>query len=231
MFAQTHQDLVVCLSPSIAGVEVPKELVNYPASSLCFDGKKIFLAVENSKWLVDDMGRKRIPSMHPESGWQELECAWDAELIKDQASNEWRAKTSSELQVDAIAKARADAIIELRRHIAKNVADTESLLGTVSDATGLLIAIALADVVALSSNTSFADYRKAKLDTLKLLAGDADIAALAGGALQQIQSGDVVLTASLKGLENVITESLSRSTAVATILAQDAQQQASGENP
>lgn len=117
----------------------------------------------------------------------------------------------------------------IRSVIAQNVGDTASLVGTVSDTTGLLIAIALADVVALSSNTSFADYRKAKLDTLKLLAGDADIAALAGSALTQIKDGDAVLTASLKGLDNVITESLTRSTAVAIILSQAAQQQAPSE--
>jgi len=131
---------------------------------------------------------------------------------------------------EAVAKAKAlEGRDQVRSVIAHNVGDTASLVGTVSDATGLLIAIALADVVALSSNTSFADYRKAKLDTLKLLAGDADIAALAGAALTQIKDGDAVLTASLKGLDNVIGESLTRSTAVATILSQAAQQQAPSE--
>lgn len=108
----------------------------------------------------------------------------------------------------------------VRAKIDKKVGDTASLVGTVADGAGLLIAIALADVVALSSNTTFAAYRTAKLDTLKALAGDADIAVLASAALAQIQSGDMVLTASLKGLESVINESLTRSTAVAAILSQ-----------
>jgi hypothetical protein len=58
---------------------------------------------------------------------------------------------------------------------------------------------------------------------MNLLAGDADIAALAGDALKQIKDGDAVLTPSLKGLEKVILESLTRVTAVAGILSQVAQ--------
>jgi len=115
---------------------------------------------------------------------------------------------------------------QLRRTIATQVGDAESLLGTVSDASGILVAMAFADIVALSTNTSFADYKKAKLDVYKTLAGGADIATLAGQALASIQSGEVKLTASLKGLENVIAEVLARSTGVATIIEQATQPKA-----
>lgn len=80
--------------------------------------------------------------------------------------------------------------------------------------------MAFADIVALENNTTFANYRTAKLAAYAALAGDADIAGLANAALANIQNGDAKLTASLKGIENVINETLARSTAVATILAQ-----------
>lgn len=119
-------------------------------------------------------------------------------------------------------KARLHAIQvrnTLRSTIGKEVGDAESLLGTVSDAVGLLTVIALADIAALGASNDFASYKKKKLDTLKALAGDVDLAALAGAALGKVQSGDVILTASLKGLPAVLDETLSRSTAVSTILA------------
>ena len=140
--------------------------------------------------------------------------------------------TVSQLLDAGVPRAAVDAEIErlgqvegrerVRSAIARDVGDTASRLGTVSDATGLLIAIALAEVVALSSNTGFADYRRAKLATLGLLAGDEDIAAVAGAALTKIKDGDAVLTAGLKGLDNVIAEILAGSTAVAAILSRAA---------
>lgn len=109
---------------------------------------------------------------------------------------------------------------KVRDKIAADVGDPQSLLGTVSDASGVLVAMAFADIVALENNTTFANYRTAKLAAYASLAGDADITALATAALANIQSGDAKLTASLKGIENVITETLARSTAVAAILSQ-----------
>lgn len=113
---------------------------------------------------------------------------------------------------------RKAEVSNIRKNIEANVGDTTSIVGTLADGTGILIAMALADVVALNSATDFAKYKKAKMDALKALSGDADIVALASSALVKINKGEVVLTAHLKGLDNVITESLSRSTAVATIL-------------
>lgn len=110
----------------------------------------------------------------------------------------------------------------VRSIISKNVGDTASLLGTVSDATGILVAMALADVVALHGSTTFAQYKAAKEGVFTALAGEADIAEIASQALAKIQSGDVVLTAHVKGLENVITESLTRSNDVSTILVEAA---------
>lgn len=117
-----------------------------------------------------------------------------------------------------IADNRKKQIVKIREVIAENVGDTASLLGTVADASGVLVAVALSDIVALSTATDFAKYKKARLDALKALSGDADILAIAGEALDKIKSGDVLLTASLKGLEATIAETLERSTGVAQTL-------------
>lgn len=109
-------------------------------------------------------------------------------------------------------------IVKIREVIAENVGDTESLLGTVADASGVLVAVALSDIVALSTATDFAKYKKARLDALKELSGDADIVAIAGEALGKIKSGEVILTASLKGLEETIAETLERSTGVVQVM-------------
>lgn len=208
---------------SVEGIANPNQVEE---EYIRFDGNEIIDASKRNEFSIDPLGRKRLTEM-ADAEWPVIKCKFSDELI--QTENGWRVKTDADRQQEAAEKAKDEFVSELRQQIAKDVADTESLLGTVSDATGLLIAIALADVVAMSSNTSFADYRKAKLDTLKLLSGDADIATLAGSALTQIKDGDAVLTASLKGLDNVIDESLTRSTAVATILSQAAQQPAPSE--
>lgn len=107
---------------------------------------------------------------------------------------------------------------QVRDLIAKKVGDAESILGTVSDATGVLIVVALSDIVALSSSGSFDEYKKTRLAILSELSGDAEITTLATKALSDLKAGKVVITASIKGLDSVLFESLNRSTQVTTIL-------------
>lgn len=109
---------------------------------------------------------------------------------------------------------------KIRSNIASNVGDVESILGTVADASGVLIALSLARISALASAKSadLSAAEKAELAAIKGLAGDADLAALSASALGKLQSGEAVLTATLKGLDGVIQETLARSTGVATIL-------------
>lgn len=113
---------------------------------------------------------------------------------------------------------------KIRTVIASNVGDTSSIVGVLADVTSALIAINLADMVALSGASTFAEYKATKVATIKALSGNADIDAIASEALNKIKSGDVVLTASLKGIENVINDSLSSSTAVAKILIEQSKQ-------
>lgn len=116
-------------------------------------------------------------------------------------------------KLDALKKRLA-----VRDAIKLAVGDTASLLGTVADGQSILVAVALSDIVALSTATDFAKYKKARLDALKALSGDAALLTIAGEALAKIQSGDVILTASLKGLEATISETLERSTGVANAI-------------
>ena len=107
---------------------------------------------------------------------------------------------------------------QIRGQIKKGVGDTESLLGTVADGQSILVAIALSDIVALSTAADFAKYKKARLDVLSALSGNADLVKIAGDALAKIQSGEAILTGSVKGLEATIAETLTRSTGVANTL-------------
>lgn len=107
-----------------------------------------------------------------------------------------------------------------RSEIAASVGDTQSIVGSLADTISLLVAATAADIVALEENTTFAAYRTQKLETLHALAGeDANIAQLMNSLLTGIQSGDIILTAKVKGLENVMNDVTTRSTKAARVLA------------
>jgi ribosomal 50S subunit-associated protein YjgA (DUF615 family) len=105
----------------------------------------------------------------------------------------------------------------VRNEIEQVVGDTPSLVGTLADVVGIVLMHTLADVIATSENPSNEGQRR-RLEIMQTLAGDADIAALAQAALAKVTSGEAVLTASLKGLEGVIDETLTRSTETAQVL-------------
>lgn len=108
----------------------------------------------------------------------------------------------------------------IRSAITRDVGDIPSLLGTVSDASGILIALGLSRVAALASakQADLSVVEKAELATIKAVAGDADIGKVAADALAQLQSGEVILTASLKGINGVIEDAFIRSTGVVNVL-------------
>jgi len=123
-------------------------------------------------------------------------------------------------------KIKEDPKENLRTEIAQATGrDTLSFLGIQADVAGLLVAIQLADMVALdaASKADKADKAAAFIDTkkaiLQSLSPDANLTEIAAGFLEKIKSGEVVLTASLKGLENVVAEALTDSTIVSKILA------------
>ncbi len=130
------------------------------------------------------------------------------------------------LVAEALArKAKQDAVNIIRPKIRDRVGDTASLLGTTADAAQLSVAFALADIVAMETTTTFAAYKTAKMTLLGALAGvdhvtgnPVDVPTLAQDLITKIQSGEIKLTASLKGLVPALEEIMGRSTGVADIM-------------
>lgn len=129
-----------------------------------------------------------------------------------------------EMEVDEATLAEGKAIIAaiesreaVRQVIDKTVGDEKSLLGTQADVIGLLVAGQMARVVALADHASNEAQRQ-ELAALQELAGDADLVQVCRDGLAAIKAGNVVLTASIKGVDNVFAEAFTRSTATATIL-------------
>ena len=81
------------------GVEIPVELLAFDDAVLRFDGEKIIDASDITDWVIDLSGRKRLPAMHPGSDWQEIDCAFDADLISE--NDVWRVKTDADELVSA----------------------------------------------------------------------------------------------------------------------------------
>lgn len=109
----------------------------------------------------------------------------------------------------------------IREAISNQVADTESILGTTADVTQLNAAAVLALIAAFKVGDTFPKFRGAFMGTIEALvppADGADVYAQAGAFLAAVQSGEVILTAALKGLPTVINEMGARSTGVAQVL-------------
>lgn len=120
---------------------------------------------------------------------------------------------------DEVAAAQADANLSMvRQRITKNVGDEKSILGTQADVVGLLVAGQMVRVVALADHASNEAQRQ-ELAMLQTLSGEADLVQLCRDGLAAMQAGEVVLTASVKGVDNVFSEALTRSTQTAAILA------------
>jgi len=96
--------------------------------------------------------------------------------------------------------------------------DSMSFIGSLADVSGLLVAIQLADVVALSKSSNFEEYKTLKMKILSDLSPDNDVAKISEEYLKSVQNGSFVLTASLKGVDNVLKEALIDSTKVASVL-------------
>lgn len=113
---------------------------------------------------------------------------------------------------------------KVRAAIKNQVGDTDAILGTTADVTQLNAAAVLALIAAFKTGDTFPKFRGAFMQTIEALVpatdGGADVYAQAQQFLAGVQSGDIILTAALKGLPEVIGEMAGRSTGVATILAQ-----------
>ena len=120
----------------------------------------------------------------------------------------------------------------LRALIKRDVGDTSSLLGTTADGAQLSIAVLMALISAVDGNGTYASFKTAFLGTLASLAGNdhatgnpVDIPAMANTFLGDLGSGDIKLTAVMKGVPAVINEISQRATGVTDILLAAAAQQ------
>lgn len=106
----------------------------------------------------------------------------------------------------------------LRHRINEDVGDMPSLVGTLSDVSGLVLAGLAARVVALEDHASSA-AEVAELAQIKaVMAGAGDIVQASRDFLDALSGGSVKITAQIKGVDEVMTEAPERSTRTAEIL-------------
>ena len=96
----------------------------------------------------------------------------------------------------------------IRARIDEHAGDTQSLLGTASDATQLLLYAFATLVTKLGSASTIAEIR----------ASVEPFAELSQAFLAKIDSGEVKLTALSKGMEKVVADMEGRATAVVKVL-------------
>lgn len=110
----------------------------------------------------------------------------------------------------------------VRSLIYNKVADPESILGTVADASQMLVLGQLVDLIALDSASSFEDYKTIKMQQLAgLSGGDAsNLVASAKDFLNKIETGDIKMPFLAKEGQatGVFADVAVRATGVADIL-------------
>lgn len=97
---------------------------------------------------------------------------------------------------------------DIRHRIGESAGDTETLLGTTSDAAALAVYGLAVLVAKLSTANSLSEVREAA----------EPFAALSAGFLAKIESGEVKLPFMLKGLDQVVADIETRATAVSEAL-------------
>ena len=127
------------------------------------------------------------------------------------------------LWADGLAlKAKTAGRDRVRKTITRDVADPQAILGTTADVTQLNAAAVLALISAFKQGDTFPKFRAAFMGTIEGLVpsveGTGDVYVQAQTFLAGVQSGEIILTAAMKGLPEVIGEMAGRSTGVANIL-------------
>lgn len=121
MYAIIDKDLIAGQRSSAASdtVPLPGEYRGFPLDRLRFDGTSIIDGATIGRWKIETVNGDaflRLPSMHPGSGWPEIECAWDDVLVSD-GNGGWRVETDEDAlaaardRAKALVVKRADAII------------------------------------------------------------------------------------------------------------------------
>ncbi|WP_194094659.1 hypothetical protein [Marivivens aquimaris] len=101
-----------------------------------------------------------------------------------------------------------EAKLLVREAIGEIAGDQQSLLGTTSDAIGLLFFEVAKFAIAMKDQNSLADIRSAATPLADMMAP----------VIARVEAGDTLLTHQVKGEANVIEEMEQRATQVATVL-------------
>jgi len=110
----------------------------------------------------------------------------------------------------------AETKLRLRKSIKDAVGDEESQIGVLADVSALTLVHLLADIVSIAGSDD--PVHMTRLEIMQGMAGGVDIVALAQNAIEMINTGEVEITAALKGVDGVLMDCLVASTSVAGIL-------------
>ena len=120
------------------------------------------------------------------------------------------------------AKSSKDRVGKIRSDIYSSVADSDSMLGTVADASQMLVLYSLSDLAALDSASTFDEYKQAKLGLLAGMSGGdpSNLIASAKDFLAKVESGEIMMPFLAKeGQATGVFEDVAvRATGVANVL-------------
>ncbi|RVU83836.1 hypothetical protein EOL70_13490 [Leucothrix sargassi] len=115
-----------------------------------------------------------------------------------------------------------DSVNKIRSAIYTDVADSDSMLGTVADASQMLVLGELVDLISLDEATSFEEYKQIKMNLLAgMSGGDAsDLIASAKSFLAKVETGEIKMPFLAKeGQATGVFEDVAvRATGVANVL-------------
>ena len=106
----------------------------------------------------------------------------------------------------------------LRQSIEQKGGDTLSMLGTTADAAAIGTLGIAALTVAVAGASNYTEFKTAYLAAIGQLGGDNDLVEISGEFLAKIEAGEVMIPAMVKGMNTVVGEIETRSTAVAQAL-------------
>ena len=120
---------------------------------------------------------------------------------------------------EQVAKAEAEAAQSMVRQTINNQAgDSLSMLGTTADAAAISMLGIAALTVSIAGAGNYTDFKKAFLGALGKLDDKQDMVTISAAFLQRIENGDVIIPAMAKGIDKVIADIETRSTAVSMAL-------------
>lgn len=164
-----EDDLIIGQATGLnGGPDIPDALKNYPLDRLRLLDNQIVDAADYSSFWIDEVGRKHL--IQKEDSWKQIDCAFDAQLIKDYG--QWRIKTAP----DELKESQERALIQIdvtAEEVRKQFATPGSLQAMV-----YLEKAEEARAYQAATNPIDADYPFLKAEASALAMDIADFAAL-----------------------------------------------------